>query len=343
MLYLFNFMNKLSITLAVQGDKSPNEYIRIAKTAEEYEFDKIYVYDDLFYYPAYPILSVMAQHTQRIHLGACLNNGFFRHPAILASNYAFLHRLIGNRAVMGIGRGAFFDLLGLNDDEAFTRKGFEETIALVHHFLLGNKQTFTGEVFKASHKAFLKIPLPENPQIVTATWNVKMAKLAGIFGTQLQIAEVWEEHYMMKLFNSYHEGAKESGISANPHFSIGGMICMGHSEKEALDKARPTVAVYLPYLQTILKNQGINPDDAIIQKIGQLSKEGKISEAAKLIPDDIVKVLSLVGTPEQIAERVKHLKSKVPISGLMFSPPYGVKDSIEKNIKFLKEDLLPLL
>lgn len=336
-------MEKLKIFLGVQGDKSPREYIRIAQAAEEFDFDRIYVYDDLLYYPSYPILVTMAQHTQRIGLGACLTNGFFRHPAILASNYAYLHRMIGSRAIMGLGRGAFFDLLGMEVDEVHTRKGFEETIGLVHHLLFGNKEPYTGEFFKSTERAFLKVPLPVSPNLITATWNVDLARLAGNYGTGLQIAEVWSEKYMLQLYNAYAEGMKENQISMKPDFSIGGMVCVGKTEKEAIEKAKKTVAVYLPYLQTILRNHDIDPDSDRIRRISSLSKEGKIQEAARLMTDKIVTALSLAGTPEQLAERIKALRQKVPVSGLLFSPPYGTFDSVEKNIRFLKEELVSLL
>lgn len=336
-------MKKLTINLGVQGDKSPGEYIRIAVAAEEYGFDTIYVYDDLLYYPSFPILITMAQHTRRIGLGACLLNGFYRHPAVVVSNYAYLHRIIGQRAALGLGRGAFFDLLGMDTSEEHTRKGFAETLGLVHHLLYGNKTPYTGEFFKSTEKAFLKVPAPEVPRIVTATWNTHMARLAGTFGTHLQIAEVWHQDYMQKLYDAWQEGMQESGIQAPGDFSIGGMICMGKSEREALDKARKTVAIYLPYLQTILKNHAIDPDSALVQRISQLSKEGKMDEAARLMPDHFVKALSLAGTPDQLAERINQLRQKVPFTGLLLSPPYGTFNSIEQNIEFIRNELISRL
>jgi alkanesulfonate monooxygenase SsuD/methylene tetrahydromethanopterin reductase-like flavin-dependent oxidoreductase (luciferase family) len=336
-------MDRLTFSLGVQGDKTPEEYIRIAKIAEECDFDSIFVYDDLLYYPAYPILVTMAQHTRKINLCACLLNGFYRHPAIIVSNYAYLNRMIGSRAIMGLGRGAFFDLLGMEDSEEHTRKGFEETLALVHHLLYKNGEAFTGELFSTTEKTMLKVSAPIKPRILTATWNTEMARLAGSYGTDLQIAEVWHEKYMQELFDSFVSGLSQSNISYQPDFNIGGMVCMGNTEREAIDKARKTVTIYLPYLQTILKNHQIDPDSKIIKRIIQLSKEGKNDEASRLIPDEIVKALSLVGTPDQLAERIQMLRNKIPFNGILFSPPYGTNASIEENIKYLKKELVDRL
>ena len=68
--------------VALQGCYPPLEYITIAKNIERLGFDRIYIYDDLMYYPSWPILSLIAEHTKKIGLGPCVVNGFYRHPAI---------------------------------------------------------------------------------------------------------------------------------------------------------------------------------------------------------------------------------------------------------------------
>jgi 5,10-methylenetetrahydromethanopterin reductase len=333
-------MNRLRFSIGLQGNKTPREYICIARVAEGCDFDRIYVYDDLMYYPAFPILVTMAQHTDKISLGSCLLNGFYRHPAILATNYAYLYQMIGNRAFMGLGRGAFYDILGMNHSEIHTRKGFDETMKFVKHFLSGTQKNLEGELFSCNSNAFLKVPVPDSAQLVTATWNIEMAQLAGKYGTSLQIAEVWSENYMKKLYDSYCLGLQSNGHISNLDFSIGGMVCIGNCEKEALDKARNTVVIYLPYLHTILKNHNIDPESDLIKQISILSKAGKTKEAAQLIPDDVVRALSLTGTPKQVAERIHNLRDKIPFHGILFSPPYGTHDSIEENIRFIKKELI---
>lgn len=328
-------MTRTKIYLALQGDKTPQEYVDIARHAEEKGFNRIYVYDDLFYYPAYQILATMAQHTKTIELGACLLNGFYRHPAMIASNYAYLYSTIQTRAVMGLGRGSFFDLLNMETQESHTRLGYEETAQLIHHFFSGKKETFKGKIFQTTEKAFLKIPIPENPHIVTATWNRDMAYLAGKYSNEIQIAEVWNDNYLNELLESFLKGNKENPLVDDPKFSIGGMICVGQTEQEALLKAKSTVAIYLPYLNTILKNNGIDPESEVIKRISHLSKTGKMEEAAQCTPDEIAMALALVGTHEQILSKIKDITSKFPIHGILFSPPYGTAKTTESNIDLL--------
>ena len=105
----------LDFYIALQGCYKPSEYIRLGQIIEDNGFDRIYVYDDLMFYPSFPILSLIAEHTNRIELGPCLVNGFYRHPALIASNAAFLDAVSNGRSILGLGRGAFFDFLNLKD------------------------------------------------------------------------------------------------------------------------------------------------------------------------------------------------------------------------------------
>lgn len=336
-------MNKIECYLAVQGNKRPGEYINIARLAEKNKFDRIYVYDDLFYHPSFPVLATMAQHTKTIKLGACLLNGFYRHPAIIASNYAYLDELSGHRAILGLGRGAFFDMLGMETREEYTREGFEETIQLVQHLIEQKNEAFEGNHFKTVANGKLRNSVPLKPHILTATWNYNMAFIGGKYGHELQVAEVWNERYLNELYSAFIEGTKENPFKGPFLFSVGGMICAAESEKEAIAKAKHTVAIYLPYLQTILKSHGINPESDEIAKISKLSKAGKINEAAECISDEMTRALSLVGTPEQIAHKINGLRDKFPITGILFSPPYGTSSDIIENINFLSKKVIPLL
>lgn len=333
----------LNFYLGLQGNKTPQEYIKIGKKAEQAGFSRIYVYDDLFYHPSFPVLCTIAQHTTKIKLGPCLVNGFYRHPALIASNYSYLDALTNGRAILGMGRGAFYEQLKMTIDEEHTRKGYQEAIELVNNLLHKKQSAYNGSYFKKAENGGLRIPVPSQPYLITATWNYNMAFLAGKNSHELQIAEVWHEKYMGELYYAFLEGKKENTLYSHKAFSIGGMVCAANSEQDALKKAKKTIAVYIPYLTTILKNQGIETDSELLQRIFRLSRNGSFTEAATLITDDMARALSLSGTPAQIAERVNNLRKVYPINGLLFSPPYGTCDTTVENLDFLKKELFPLL
>lgn len=57
--------DKIRFYVALQGIYSPKNYINLAKSIEKMGYDRIYIYDDLFFYPSIPILTLMAEHTKK--------------------------------------------------------------------------------------------------------------------------------------------------------------------------------------------------------------------------------------------------------------------------------------
>ncbi len=335
---------KLKFYIALQGCFQPDEYIRYGKLIEDLGFDRIYVYDDLMFYPSYPILNLIAEHTSKIELGPCVVNGFYRHPAIIASNAAFLDAVSCGRSVLGLGRGAFFDFLNMNNDEKFTRKGFKESLMLIKHlFQFDKENSFKGNIHNVTKKAVLRVSPPKNPYFITATWNKKMAYLAGKYANELQLAEVFTNTYFEELYKSFRKGSMNNGEFKKPTISIGGMTCVSDDKEKAMEVARNTVAIYIPYLKTILKNHHIDLNSEEIRKIDHYSKKGNYKKAAKYISDEIVNMLSLTGNPEQLAIKIKNIGQGFGVRGIMFSPPYGTYDTVEKNIENIANKLIPLL
>ena len=60
-------MRELSI--AFQTDKTPAQYIALAKLVDQYDFDAVSVYCDAPFHPSYGPLLLMAPHIQKARLG----------------------------------------------------------------------------------------------------------------------------------------------------------------------------------------------------------------------------------------------------------------------------------
>jgi 5,10-methylenetetrahydromethanopterin reductase len=327
--------------VALQGDKHPGEYIRLGKRIEKMGFDRIYVYDDLMYRPSFPILNLIAANTKEIQLGPCLVNGFYRHPAIIAENAVFLDELSGGRSILGVGRGAFYDYLNIPHSEEITRQSCEETIQLVKRFISKSSEPFKGKYFEASEKAVLRWnPIRKDIPLVMGSWNEKMAYLAGKHCSELQVAESWDPDYLEPLFDQLMLGAKHAGRKDIPFFSIGGISCIAMDEKAAYQHAKRTLAVYLPYLKSIMATSGLDTESEAMIQIEHFSKQGKIADAMPFISDEIVDSLSLSGRPDKVKEKLLNVIDTGNIRGILFSPPYGALESIEDNLQLIMDKVV---
>lgn len=326
--------------VALRGEKYPQEYIRLAKFIESLGYDRIYVYDDLMFYSSSQILTLIAEHTNKIELGPCLVNGYYRHPAIIAQEAAFLEEMAPGRTVLGIGRGAFFDFYNMDYSEEHTRIGALETIQQVKRLLSGNTEELYGTRFQATEKAFLRVPKPSGKiPVVIGSWNEKMAGMAGEQAEELQIAGVWKELYLKELKSSF---VGNSAVGTNKKFNIGGMCCISNDRQKALHIAKDTVAIYIPYLNTLIQKNGYDPNSDYFQEIFEHSRRGDYGKSASLISDEVIQRLSLVGTPEEIANRIRLLHDKIGLDGIMISPPYGA-GTMEENLELIMNKVVKVV
>lgn len=331
----------LEFYVALRGNATPKEYIRIGKLIEALGFDRIYVYDDLMYRPSWPILTLIAENTERIALGPCVVNGFYSHPAMIAENTVFLDEVSEGRAVLGLGRGAFFDFLNMDNAEYTTRKGCEETIELVKRFFTKSDIPFKGEFFEANEKAVLRWEPPRSDiPLVLGSWNEKMAFMAGKYCNELQVAESWNLAFLEQLYTQLQLGIKASKRTESSYFSIGGMSCISPNEQQAYQKAKRTMAVYLPYLKGVMSKSGFDVNTEEIKKIEYYSKLGRYEEASFFISDYMVKTLSLSGNPEQVVAKLDYLITNLDIHGILFSPPYGTANSIDENLYLIVDQVI---
>lgn len=331
--------NPIKFFVALRGEKHPKEYIRLGKYIEDLGYDRIYVYDDLMFYSSSQILTLIAEHTKKIELGPCLVNGYYRHPAIIAQEAAFLEEMAPGRSLLGIGRGAFFDFYNMENSEEHTRTGVLETTQQVNRLLLGNSKELYGSKFQATGKAFLRVPRPSKKiPVVIGSWNTQIAAIAGEHAEELQVAEVWNAPYLSELKNSFTNNSKISGKK----FNIGGMSCISDDIQKACHDAKNTAAIYIPYLNMLIQKYGYDTNSDIFKEIFENSRKGDYKKSASLISDEIIQKVALVGTPEDIVARIRMLHDSIGIDGIMMSPPYGV-GTLEEDLELIMNKVVKVV
>ena len=96
----------LSFGVTVLPDPPSTRFVELMQLAEENGFEIGWTYDShILWQEAYPLLTLLAVHTERLKLGHCVTNPGTREPTVTASAYATLQDISGGRMVMGIGRG----------------------------------------------------------------------------------------------------------------------------------------------------------------------------------------------------------------------------------------------
>jgi 5,10-methylenetetrahydromethanopterin reductase len=103
-------------------------------------------------------------------------------------------------------------------------------------------------------------------------------------------------------------GARVAGRSLDDIDRPQLVVCsVDHDRKRALDASRKLETQYLGQQPHIMKASGVKQEllDEIAQVLTWPATEDQIEEAMRLVPDDVVQMITASGTPEEVRAKVR--------------------------------------
>src|SRR5436190_18622875 len=127
----------------LKPEHTPERTLALTRQAEAAGFEYGWLFDShVLWRDAYPLLTLIAQATERLRLGTCVTNPATREPSVTASLLAVLDELSGGRMDLGIGRGDLARrVLG---KPPTTMKTLEEAITVIRDLVEGRAVTYEG-------------------------------------------------------------------------------------------------------------------------------------------------------------------------------------------------------
>lgn len=296
----------IQFSIDLTGNLPVHDYPRLARLAESYGFDEVHVVDDLMFKPAWPLLALMGQHTERVRLGPALIAPRIVHPAYHAANLAVLDELTGGRATCAIGRGAFFEMLGL-DAPVKPLTMVREAVQQVRRLLAGERTPVEGALFSATGDLAFRFPVvrPRIP-IVIGTFGPQTAKLAGEIADGLLTSCLANGAYYSTLWRSFAAGAREAGRDPEALQAIVSPICaLSHDDAEARAIVRPMLAEGMQWFQPMTAAAGI--DEATIAAARSAAQAGDYRRAAEIVPEHAIDFFTACGSPRKVIPRLESL------------------------------------
>jgi alkanesulfonate monooxygenase SsuD/methylene tetrahydromethanopterin reductase-like flavin-dependent oxidoreductase (luciferase family) len=135
---------------------------------------------------AFTVLTELAAHTERIHLGTGIINVFSRSPALIAMSAATLDEVSGSRFRLGLGTSGarvVEDFHGVRFNKPLTR--LKETIQITRLLLAGERVDFSGECFELRRFKLGFKPLRSDLPIYVAALTPKSLRQVG------EVADGW--------------------------------------------------------------------------------------------------------------------------------------------------------
>jgi len=123
-------MIRRELSIALQTDKTPAQYVELAQLVDGYGFDALTVYGDLPFHPSFGPLLLMAPHVRRARLGPAGVSPSRMSPVDIAASAALLALATPGGAYLGLVRGAWLAEHGIREPDDPIR-AIRETIEIV--------------------------------------------------------------------------------------------------------------------------------------------------------------------------------------------------------------------
>jgi 5,10-methylenetetrahydromethanopterin reductase len=317
------------VSIAFQSDKAPDDYVELARLAERAGFDVISVYHDLLYQPAiYPLL-LMAQATERVRLGPAALNPFTLHPVEIAGQIAALDAVSRGRAYLGLVRGSWLDVLGIEPSRPVA--ALREAVEVIRRLHRGDPDGFAGERFSLAAGARLQYePARREVPLLIGSWASGVAALAGELAAELKVGGTANPDVIPVMRSRI--GNDRVGIV------VGAVTVVDEDGAAARVLARAEAALYFPVVAG--RDPTLDVPAGLVDDVRRLVDAGDRVAAGRLIPDRLLDRLVLAGTPEQVARQAAALY-EAGASRVEFGTPHG--RSPRRGIELLADRVLPAL
>jgi probable F420-dependent oxidoreductase len=189
--------------ITIKPDIAVDRILTLTKQAERAGFQYSWIFDShVIWMDPYPLLTLMASHTQRMHLGTCVTNPAVRDVTVTSSLFATLNLISNGRMELGIGRGdSSRRVLG---KKPTTLDTLEDTVHKFRELAAGREIEYDGR------PARLPWATGGVPRVWIAGYGPKALQLAGRIGDGV-ILQLADPDLVEWSLGFVREGARAAG------------------------------------------------------------------------------------------------------------------------------------
>lgn len=299
------------VALYLQDAHSIPEAIKYVQHAEMRGFEAVWQAESRLVRDAIVPMAAFAATTSRIKIGSGVINNWTRNAALIAATFLTLDDLAQDRIICGIG--AWWDPLAKNVgiDRTKPLLAMREVVQVVRDLLARKNVTFHGEFVNVTGIELDVVhgrKEPRNVPIYIGATGPKMMALTGEIADGAVLNYLVSPSYNADAVAQLEEGAKKSGRSIDAIDRPQLVVCsVDNDRKKALDASRKLVTQYLGQQPHIMKASGVSQEllDDISQVLTWPATEEQIEEAMRLVPDDVVQLITASGTPSEVKAKVR--------------------------------------
>jgi 5,10-methylenetetrahydromethanopterin reductase len=299
------------VALYLQDAHPIQDAIRYVQLAESRGFEAVWQAESRLVRDAIVPMAAFAATTSRIKIGSGVINNWTRNAAVIAATYLTLDDLAPNRIICGIG--AWWDPLaskvGINRSKPLL--AMREVVTVVRDLLARKRVTYHGEFVNLTDVELDVVhgrKEPRNVPIYIGATGPQMMALTGEIADGAVLNYLVSPSYNEGALQQLEIGAKKAGRRLDDIDRPQLVVCsVDNDRKKALDAARKLVTQYLGQQPHIMKASGVSQTllDEISQVLTWPATEEQIEQAMRLVPDDVVQMITASGSPQEVKAKVR--------------------------------------
>ena len=299
------------VALYLQDAHDLQDAIRYVQYAEAAGFEAVWQAESRLVRDAIVPMAAFAATTSRIKVGSGVINNWTRNAAVIAATFLTLDDLAPERIICGIG--AWWDPLAHKVGIRRSRnlRAMREVVTVVRRLLARERVSYAGDFVQLEDVELdvvhgrvdaRKVPIyigATGPQMMTLTGEIA----DGVVLNYL-VSPQYNENAMFQL----EKGARVAGRSLDEIDRPQLVVCSVDQDRaRALDSSRKLVTQYLGQQPHIMKASGVRQEllDEINQVLTWPATEAQIEAAMRLVPDDVVQMITASGTPSEVRAKVR--------------------------------------
>jgi 5,10-methylenetetrahydromethanopterin reductase len=298
------------VALYLQDRHPLRDGMSYVRHAEDRGFEAVWQAESRLVREATVPMAAFAAITERIKVGSGVVSLWTRNVGLLASTFATLDDLAPGRVMLGIG--AWWEPLASKVGVARRHPltAMREVVEVARSLLAMERVSFHGEFVRVSD---IEIDVvhgdrsPRNVPIYIGATGMRMMELAGEIGDGVLLNYLVSPAYNRTAMEALAAGAERSGRRVEDLDRPQLVVCsLDEDRAAALNRARELVTQYLGQQPHLMKASGV--DRGLLDEIGGVlswpASTEQIREAMRLVPDEVVQLITASGTAEECRAKV---------------------------------------
>ncbi len=314
------------------------EAVGLARLAEHLGYEDLWIPDQSFHHDPFVLLAACARATTAIRLGVAVTNPVSRHPVQIARAAATVDEIAGGRFVLGLGAGnrtRVLPALGLPTDRPATR--VEEAIEVCRRLLRGREVSVDGRTVRVTGVR-LEAGGREVP-IFVGSRGPRVLRLAGAAADGVFLEAMFTPRGLDHALGLVARGAREAGRDPREVETVAWQALRLSTTVAAGDEDRYRSWAALLIRSTrpeVLERIGIprRTFEPVVTAFG----EGGEAAAGRLVPDEAMARLLLVGGPEGVEAALRAVEERGVDSVAIIS--FGNTEVVQDTLRRFALDVM---